>query len=69
VKPLPDGFQRAEYLLKHGMVDMVVPRIELHDTLARLHAAACAGPTRRRTSFRWRPATANAAVLRRRSNR
>lgn len=33
---LPDGFQRAEYLLKHGMVDMVVPRLELHDTLARL---------------------------------
>ncbi|HTJ62425.1 MAG TPA: acetyl-CoA carboxylase, carboxyltransferase subunit beta [Alphaproteobacteria bacterium] len=33
---LPDGFQRAEYLLKHGMVDMVVPRLELHATLARL---------------------------------
>jgi len=33
---LPDGFQRAEYLLKHGMVDMVVSRLELHDTLARL---------------------------------
>ena len=27
---LPDGFQRAEYLLKHGMVDMVVSRLELH---------------------------------------
>ena len=23
---LPEGFQRAEYLLEHGMVDMVVPR-------------------------------------------
>jgi acetyl-CoA carboxylase carboxyl transferase subunit beta len=33
---LPDGFQRAEYLLTHGMVDMVVPRAEQHDTLARL---------------------------------
>jgi acetyl-CoA carboxylase carboxyl transferase subunit beta len=33
---LPDGFQRAEYLLKHGMVDMVVSRLDLHDTLARL---------------------------------
>src|ERR1700722_1815283 len=33
---LPDGFQRAEYLLKHGMVDMVVSRLEMHDTLARL---------------------------------
>jgi acetyl-CoA carboxylase carboxyl transferase subunit beta len=33
---LPEGFQRSEYLLEHGMVDMVVPRGELHDTLARL---------------------------------
>jgi acetyl-CoA carboxylase carboxyl transferase subunit beta len=33
---LPDGFQRAEYLLKHGMIDMVVSRLEMHDTLARL---------------------------------
>lgn len=33
---LPDGFQRAEYLLEHGMLDMVVPRNELHDTLARV---------------------------------
>jgi acetyl-CoA carboxylase carboxyl transferase subunit beta len=33
---LPPGFQRAEYLLEHGMVDMVVPRAELRATLARL---------------------------------
>jgi acetyl-CoA carboxylase carboxyl transferase subunit beta len=33
---LPDGFQRAEYLLEHGMVDMVVPRAELRQTLIRL---------------------------------
>jgi acetyl-CoA carboxylase carboxyl transferase subunit beta len=33
---LPEGFQRAEYLLEHGMVDMVVHRKELRDTLARL---------------------------------
>ena len=33
---LPDGFQRAEYLHKHGMVDMVVHRHELKATLARL---------------------------------
>ena len=33
---LPDGFQRAEYLLDHGMLDMVVPRAQLRDTLARL---------------------------------
>jgi acetyl-CoA carboxylase carboxyl transferase subunit beta len=33
---LPAGFQRAEYLLEHGMVDMVVHRHELRDTIARL---------------------------------
>ena len=33
---LPDGFQRAEYLLEHGMVDMVVPRDALRDTLIRV---------------------------------
>ena len=33
---LPEGFQRAEYLLDHGMLDMVVPRAQLRDTLARL---------------------------------
>jgi acetyl-CoA carboxylase carboxyl transferase subunit beta len=35
---LPEGFQRAEYLLEHGLVDLVVPRRELRDTLARLIA-------------------------------
>ncbi len=35
---LPEGFQRAEYLMEHGMVDMVVPRRELRDTLARILA-------------------------------
>ena len=33
---LPEGFQRAEYLLEHGMVDMVVARRELRDALVRL---------------------------------
>ncbi|HVH74547.1 MAG TPA: acetyl-CoA carboxylase, carboxyltransferase subunit beta [Stellaceae bacterium] len=33
---LPEGFQRAEYLYEHGMIDLIVPRRELHDTLARL---------------------------------
>lgn len=33
---LPTGFQTAEYLLDHGMVDMVVPRQELQATIARL---------------------------------
>jgi acetyl-CoA carboxylase carboxyl transferase subunit beta len=33
---LPEGFQRAEYLLEHGMIDMVVPRKELKATLGRV---------------------------------
>ena len=33
---LPDGFQRSEYLLAHGMVDMVVKRTELSAVLARI---------------------------------
>ncbi len=33
---LPDGFQRSEYLLSHGMVDMVVHRHKLRETLARI---------------------------------
>lgn len=33
---LPEGFQRSEYLLEHGMVDMVVERKDLRDTLARI---------------------------------
>jgi acetyl-CoA carboxylase carboxyl transferase subunit beta len=35
---LPEGFQRAEYLLEHGMIDMVVPRGELKEKLALLIA-------------------------------
>jgi acetyl-CoA carboxylase carboxyl transferase subunit beta len=33
---LPEGFQRAEYLMEHGMVDMVVSRLEMKATVARL---------------------------------
>ncbi len=35
---LPEGFQRAEYLLDHGMVDMVVERRDLRHRLAQLIA-------------------------------
>ncbi len=43
---LPEGFQRAEYLRDHGMVDMVVPRTELRSTLARLCALLTNAPPR-----------------------
>jgi acetyl-CoA carboxylase carboxyl transferase subunit beta len=44
---LPEGFQRAEYLRDHGMVDMVVPRQEMRETLARLCGLLTKSPPRR----------------------
>lgn len=43
---LPEGFQRSEYLLEHGMVDMVVHRKNLRSTLVRvLHLLRHPGPS------------------------
>lgn len=33
---LPDGFQTAEFLQQHGMIDLVVPRDKMRETLARI---------------------------------
>ncbi len=33
---LPDGFQRSEFLLEHGMVDMIVPRNEMKERLSQI---------------------------------
>lgn len=33
---LPEGFQRSEFLLEHGAIDMVVGRLEMRDTIASL---------------------------------
>ena len=35
-QPLPDGFQRSEFLLQHGQLDLVVERRELRETLRRI---------------------------------
>ncbi len=35
-QPLPENFQRAEFLLEHGIIDMVVERKNLRDTFAKL---------------------------------
>ncbi|HEX9671765.1 MAG TPA: acetyl-CoA carboxylase, carboxyltransferase subunit beta [Thermoanaerobaculia bacterium] len=32
---LPEGFQRSEFLLEHGFLDMIVPRAEMKATLAK----------------------------------
>jgi acetyl-CoA carboxylase carboxyl transferase subunit beta len=42
---LPEGFQRAEYLKDHGMVDMVVHRHQLRSTLGRLCRLLTKSPT------------------------
>ncbi len=51
---LPDGFQTAEYLRDHGMVDLVIPRKELAAELSKIigllmggHAAAAKPATRK----------------------
>jgi acetyl-CoA carboxylase carboxyl transferase subunit beta len=35
-QPLPEGFQRSEYLLEHGMLDMIVERHQLRETLGKV---------------------------------
>jgi len=40
--PIGEGVQTAEYQREHGMLDMIVPRSELRETLATLIAWACA---------------------------
>jgi acetyl-CoA carboxylase carboxyl transferase subunit beta len=43
---LPEGFQRAEYLKEHGMVDMVVPRHQLRATVSSLCRLLTKAPAR-----------------------
>ena len=55
---LPEGFQRSEYLLEHGMVDLVVHRHQLRETIARLcrlmHEAAGRRAPPRQGNGAWR---------------
>ncbi|HTH02624.1 MAG TPA: acetyl-CoA carboxylase, carboxyltransferase subunit beta [Vicinamibacterales bacterium] len=43
---LPEGFQRSEFLLEHGMLDMVIDRRELKDVVVRLLKFGCCGRRR-----------------------
>ena len=45
---LPEGFQRAEYLLEHGMIDMIVHRHQLKATLVARRALLMKRPPRER---------------------
>jgi len=42
---LPPGFQRSEFLLEHGAIDMIVHRNDMRDTLARLLAKLMRAPS------------------------
>jgi len=44
-QPLPEGFQRSEFLLEHGQLDLIVERGQLRDTLRRLLAFFADQPT------------------------
>ncbi len=41
---LPDGFQKSEFLLEHGMVDRVVSRLDMREELAMLISHLCSSP-------------------------
>jgi acetyl-CoA carboxylase carboxyl transferase subunit beta len=56
---LPEGFQRSEFLLDHGMLDMVIDRRELKDVIAR---ALRFGGAKRRTAEAAAPAPAVAVA-------
>src|SRR5215510_2674635 len=47
-QPLPEGFQRSEFLLAHGQLDMIVERGDLKETLRRVLAFFAAEPSRSR---------------------
>jgi acetyl-CoA carboxylase carboxyl transferase subunit beta len=42
---LPEGFQRSEFLLEHGAIDMIVDRRDMRDTIANLLATLTQQPT------------------------
>jgi acetyl-CoA carboxylase carboxyl transferase subunit beta len=58
---LPEGFQRAEYLRDHGMVDMVVHRHQLRSTVAELCRILTKAPARDAVELMPVPPAASAA--------
>lgn len=60
---LPEGFQRAEYLKEHGMVDMVVHRHDLRPTLARLCRLLTKSPALEGASKPTQPVASPAQIV------
>ena len=61
-QPLPEGFQRSEFLLEHGQLDLVVERREMRETLRRI-VGFFAGPLAAR-AMTYREAVARITGLR-----
>ena len=61
--PAGEGFQRAEYLKDHGMVDMVVHRHDLRPTLARLCRLLTKSPAPETASKPAAPVTAPSQIV------
>jgi acetyl-CoA carboxylase carboxyl transferase subunit beta len=59
---LPEGFQRAEYLMEHGMVDMVVSRLQMKETVARLLKILLKQPVEAQPPLTPAPVPAEAGV-------
>jgi len=59
---LPEGFQRAEYLLAHGMIDMVVHRHRLKGTIARICRLLMGGKRPSAKAEKARQAKANGYI-------
>jgi acetyl-CoA carboxylase carboxyl transferase subunit beta len=55
---LPEGFQRSEFLLEHGMLDMVIDRREMKDVIVRLLRVGGAGISRMVVDAAAQPPTA-----------
>ncbi len=55
---MPEGFQRSEFLQEHGMVDMIVSRLDMRSTIARIVSLLCKLPAVEKTA-ELVPATAD----------
>jgi acetyl-CoA carboxylase carboxyl transferase subunit beta len=50
---LPEGFQRSEFLLEHGMVDTIIPRAQMREELAKIVRLLSNGGRPRPSSTEW----------------
>jgi len=58
---MPEGFQRSEFLQEHGMVDMIVSRLDMRSTIARIVSLLCKLPASEKVAEEA-PALENASI-------